>query len=183
VPWEVPKHNDLDLDVVKAYCEQTTPITGRKLYNGPVSFEPMGLLTATSNYPATVADVEDDGYARRARVLCTKKRFLSRPKLLTEQKADPTLKPLIQTGHFNHQLLYLAIKLLPTLDKEICGGTNIEPMPPCVAEAVGLQKQRASAMSGDPKKWIEEHTEPVERVEATGCVLDVGAAGGCLERF
>jgi hypothetical protein len=161
---EVPEHTDLDLGLLKAFCEQSTPITARRLYRAPTLFEPMGWLVASSNYPPVVRQREDDGFIRRNRVLTTKKKFSAKPADLRTAQADPKLKPRIKAGEFNGQLLYLAKMLLPTIDTEVCGGTNIEPIPDSVKEFLDLAEKEAveaAAASMDPLVWLKERTEPV----------------------
>ncbi|CAE7882852.1 unnamed protein product, partial [Symbiodinium necroappetens] len=84
---EVPEHDDLDTDFLKALCEQGgAPLTGRGLYRNPRSFRPMGVFCATSNFPPKVKQIDDDGWARRAREWQTEARFVARPTKITEHK-------------------------------------------------------------------------------------------------
>jgi len=163
---EVPQHNDLDMGLLKAYCEQTTPVAARRLYRAPTIFEPMGWLVASSNFPPRSRE-DDDGFARRNRVLVTKKVF-STTAADENDRPDPTLKGKIRDGAFNGQLLWLAKKLLPTLDKSICKGTNIEPVPSCVQEFVD---QAMPKPDFSVEEWAKERTEPVPRTEATPAAL------------
>ena len=49
--------------------------------------------------------------------------------MLTDQKADDTLKPKITAGRYNKFLLYLAENLVDTLDSAYNPGTEILPRP------------------------------------------------------
>ena len=107
-PSEVPQHKNLQVGVIKQYCEQYgAPMTCRKLYKGPVSFRPIGLIVASSNYAPIIANKDDDGFHRRARIWQTTQTFRAHPTKLTEHKADDTLKGRILQGVFNPQLVWL----------------------------------------------------------------------------
>ena len=82
---EVPQHKNLQIDLIKQYCEQHgAPMTCRKLFKGPVTFRPIGMIAATSNYAVSVTNKDDDGFNRRARIWQTTQTFRARPQKLTE---------------------------------------------------------------------------------------------------
>ena len=64
---EVPQHKNLQIDLSKQHCEQHgAPMACRKLYKGLVSFRPIGMIAATSNYAVSVTNKDDDGFHRRS---------------------------------------------------------------------------------------------------------------------
>ena len=90
---EVPQHSNLQVDMIKQFCEQSgAPLAARKLYKAPISFRPIGVICATSNFPPQVKDKDDSGYVRRARIWQTTQTFATKPKLITEVRADPAIK-------------------------------------------------------------------------------------------
>ena len=96
---EVPQHKNLQIDLIKQYCEQHgAPMTCRKLYKGPVTFRSIGMIAATSNYAVSVTNKDDDGFHRRARIWQTTQTFRAKPRKLTEHRADDTLKARILGG-------------------------------------------------------------------------------------
>ena len=47
---DVPQHMNMQAVIIKQYCEQHgAPVACRKLYKGPVTFRPIGLIIASSN--------------------------------------------------------------------------------------------------------------------------------------
>ena len=63
---EVPQHKNLQIDLIKQYCEQHgAPMTCRKLYTGPVVSRPIGMIAAASNYAVPITNKDDDGFHRR----------------------------------------------------------------------------------------------------------------------
>jgi hypothetical protein len=133
---EVPKHQGVHQDLIKAFCEQGgAPITTRKLWRAPESFRPIGGLFGTSNFSLCTLHPEDDGFERRARVLETRVKFVPAPVLLTERRADDTLKSRIDGGSFDSQLFAFAALLYETLSPEVSPGTELEPRPGHMCEA------------------------------------------------
>ncbi|CAE7431504.1 unnamed protein product, partial [Symbiodinium sp. CCMP2456] len=128
---EVPEHEDLDTDFLKALCEQGgAPLTGRGLYRNPRSFRPMGVFCATSNFPPKVKQIDDDGWARRAREWQTEARFVARPTKITEHKADDSLKKKINDGCFHAEMNFFALGFFNSLSEELNPGTELLPKPP-----------------------------------------------------
>ena len=149
---EVPKHKNLQVDLIKQYCEQNgAPIVARKLYKGPVHFRPIGWLASTSNYCASVINPDDDGFNRRIRLWQTSVIWKAKPDPMkpTEKKADPLIKDRILKGEFNPQMLFMIIALYDTLDHEANPSTNVEPMPPSMQE---LQIEMQEGNSNDRLK-------------------------------
>jgi len=163
---EVPEHRNLQIDLIKQYCEQHgAPMTCRKLYKGPVSFRPIGMISATSNYAVSVVNKDDDGFHRRARIWQTTQTFRAKPRKLTEHKADDTLKARILKGDFNPQLVWLLRGLWASLESDVNPGTTLLPIPTFMQELEAL-----SAAGGSQDRllaWIAESCEPVERKNAT----------------
>ena len=166
---EIPAHDNLDLTLIKSYCEQSTPVTARRLYRAPTLFEPMGLLATTSNYPPRTK--VDDGFVRRNRVLCTSKIFgdpEDYPGNPNVVPSDPTLKARILSGTFNAQLFYLAVMLVDTLSADVCPGTNIIPLPETVSEFHVIAKNDLTEQTvKEPEAWIREKCVACKRSEAT----------------
>ena len=163
---EVPQHKNLQIDLIKQYCEQHgAPMTCRKLYKGPVTFRPIGMIAATSNYAVSVTNKDDDGFHRRARIWQTTQTFRAKPQKLTEHKADDTLKARILKGEFNAQLLWLLRGLWASLDSDINPGTTLLPIPELMKE---LEALSAGGGSQDALLlWIADCCEPVDRRQAT----------------
>ena len=163
---EVPKHKNLQIDLLKQYSEQAAaPIACRKLYKGPVTFRPIGMIAATSNYACSVVNKDDDGFHRRARIWQTTQTFRAKPQKLTEHKADDTLKGRILKGEFNAQLVWLLRGLWETLGPDVNPGTMLQPIPAFMQELEVL-----SAAGGSQEgllKWIAQSCEPVQRNSAT----------------
>ena len=163
---EVPKHKNLQVDLIKQYCEQHgAPITCRKLYKAPVSFRPTGFLVATSNYAMAVTNKDDDGFLRRARVWETTQTFKAKPTKLTEQKGDDTLKSKITAGFYNRQLLWLVRGLWATLAADVNPGTNLQPVPKFMKELEAMYSAGGSRVQVE--KFIEKYCEYVPRKDAT----------------
>ncbi|CAE7251057.1 unnamed protein product, partial [Symbiodinium sp. CCMP2456] len=162
---EVPEHEDLDTDFLKALCEQGgAPLTGRGLYRNPRSFRPMGVFCATSNFPPKVKQIDDDGWARRAREWQTEARFVARPTKITEHKADDSLKKKINDGCFHAEMNFFAFGLFNSLSEELNPGTELMPKPP---QMVLLEEQnRENAKTVD--KFLLEHCERVAQYNQ-GC--------------
>ena len=135
---EVPKHEALQTDLIKKYCEQMgVKLTARKLYRAATSFRPIGLLVATSNFPPTLtaSDRDDDGLIRRARVWQTTGKFVRNPSNDMEKKADLTLGPRIMGGEFNGQVLFLANLFYRSLGMEACPDITVTPKPASMSDA------------------------------------------------
>ena len=153
---EVPEHDDLDTDFLKALCEQGgAPLTGRGLYRNPRSFRPMGVFCATSNFPPKVKQIDDDGWARRAREWQTEARFVAHPSKLTEHKADDSLKSKINSGYFHAEMNFFALGLHNSLSEELNPGTELLPKPP---QMVLLEEQNRESMK-TVEKFLSEHCE------------------------
>ena len=163
---EVPQHKNLQINLIKAYCEQCgAPLTCRKLYKNPFSFRPTGIIVATSNYAPIIANKDDDGFHRRCRIWQTTQTFRAKPQKLTEHKADDTLKGRILSGEFNSQLVFLLRGLWETLETDVNPGTMLLPMPEDMQELEAL-----SASGGSQEAllaWIAGSCEPVDRKSAT----------------
>ena len=163
---EVPKHESLQLDLVKQYCEQAgAPISARKLYKGPVTFRAMGGVVTTSNYPPNLEKAHDDGFERRLRVWESKARFTQNPTTLTEVKSDDTLKERIMRGDFNSEVLWWVLGLAATLTEEVNPGTVLLPRPACMLDAEAVVKPEK-----DPKQSLLGflgECKPVEREAGT----------------
>ena len=163
---EVPKHKNLQIDLLKQYCEQHgAPITCRKLYKAPVSFRPTGFLVATSNYAMSVTNKDDDGFMRRARIWETTQTFKTKPTKLTEQKGDDTLKGKITSGYYNAQLLWLVRGLWATLAPDVNPGTVLQPAPKFMKELEDISSAGGSQIK--VKNFIEKYCKHVERKDAT----------------
>jgi hypothetical protein len=162
----VPQHKNLQVGVIKQYCEQHgAPMTCRKLYKGPVSFRPIGIIVASSNYAPMIANKDDDGFHRRSRIWQTTQTFRAKPQKLTEHKADDTLKGRILKGEFNSQLVWLLRGLWETLEPDVNPGTMLLPIP---ADMQELETLNAAGGSQDALlAWIVESCEPVERKKAS----------------
>ena len=163
---EVPQHKNLQIDLIKQYCEQHgAPMTCRKLYKGPVSFRPIGMIAATSNHAVWVMNKDDDGFHRRARIWQTTQTFRAKPEKLTEHKADDTLKARILDGEFNSQLVWLLRGLWETLEPAVNPGTTLLPIP------VFMRELEALSAAGGSKDalvaWIAASCKPVDRKKAT----------------
>ncbi|CAE7261606.1 unnamed protein product, partial [Symbiodinium sp. CCMP2456] len=158
---EVPEHEDLDTDFLKALCEQGgAPLTGRGLYRNPRSFRPMGVFCATSNFPPKVKQIDDDGWARRAREWQTEARFVARPSKITEHKADDSLKKKINDGYFHAEMNFFALGLFNSLSEELNPGTELLPKPP---QMVLLEEQnRENVKTVD--KFLAEYCERVSQL-------------------
>ena len=153
---EVPEHDDLDTDFLKALCEQGgAPLTGRGLYRNPRSFRPMGVFCATSNFPPKVKQIDDDGWARRAREWQTEARFVARPTKITEHKADDSLKKKINDGCFHAEMNFFALGLYNSLSEELNPGTELMPKPP---QMVLLEEQNRENLK-TVDKFLSEHCE------------------------
>ena len=163
---EVPKHDGLQLDMVKQYCEQAgAPISSRKLFKAPMTFRAMGGTVATSNYPPNLEKAHDDGFERRLRVWESKARFTHNPTTLTEVKSDDSLKDRITRGVFNPEVLWWVIGLTGTLTEEVNPGTVLLPRPACMLDAEAVVKP-----DGDPKQTLLDFLgkcKPVAREEGT----------------
>lgn len=163
---EVPKHKNLQIDLLKQYSEQgAAPMTCRKLFTGPVTFRPIGMIAATSNYACSIVNKDDDGFHRRARIWQTTQTFRAKPQKLTEHKADDTLKGRILKGEFNAQLVWLLRGLWESLGTDVNPGTMLQPIPAFMQELEVL-----SAAGGSQEgllKWVAQSCEPVERNRAT----------------
>ena len=134
---EVPRHQDLQLDMIKRLCEQQgAKISARKLFRTNFSFRPMLLLVATSNHPPTLRslDEDDDGFHRRARIYQTTGKFVKQPKRETEKKADLSLAPAITSGSLNPQTFYLLNVFYHTLGLAYAPEITITPVPDAVKE-------------------------------------------------
>ena len=163
---EIPKHNNLQIDLIKQYCEQHgAPMTCRKLFKAPFSFRPIGMIFGTSNYAAVVANKDDDGYHRRARLWQTTQTFKAKPTKLTEHKADDTLKARILAGDFNSQLVWLVRGLWPSLATDVNPGTTLLPIPKFMKELEDLSNTGGS--QDKLREWIHTRCKPVERKHAT----------------
>ena len=163
---EVPKHENLQVEFMKQFSEQSgAPMTARKLYKGPTSFRPIGVICATSNFPPQVKHKDDTGYIRRARVWQTSQTFCTQPRLLTQKRADPTIKQQIAAGAFNAELLWLVRGLALTLTASVNPATELEPRP------VFMREVEEECLEGSSKEqfleFISEHTEPCDRKSAT----------------
>ena len=168
---EVPEHSHLDTSLIKAFCEQFTPITARRLYRAPTVFEPMGLMAMSSNFPASIKG-NDDGLARRLRAVGVTKLFNGDHTNPNYVKPDPALKERITNGYYNTQLLFLVKLLMPTLAPEICPGSNVVPMPRSVQQHIDDMAAETSERTGQLTKeqirdWLEDKTEPCNRKQAT----------------
>lgn len=167
VASEVPKHTELQKDLIKKYTEQMgVKLTARKLYKAAQSFRPIGLLVATSNFPPGIPETErdDDGLLRRCRVWHTTGKFVKTPKNDTEKQADLTLGPRILSGEFNPQMLFLANLLYPTLSMEVCPDITITPKPLSMEEAT---KELGAGGQGELiAQWLMASFKPVPRVDA-----------------
>jgi hypothetical protein len=165
-PSEVPQHKNLQVGVIKQYCEQHgAPMTCRKLYKGPVSFRPIGIIVASSNFAPIVANKDDDGFHRRSRIWQTTQTFRAKPQKLTEHKADDTLKGRILKGEFNSQLVWLLRGLWETLEPDVNPGTMLLPIPADMRELETL-----SAAGGSQETllaWIGASCLPVDRKKAS----------------
>ncbi|CAK0859598.1 unnamed protein product [Prorocentrum cordatum] len=163
---EVPQHKNLQIDLIKQYCEQHgAPMTCRKLYKGPATFRPIGMLAATSNHAVSITNKDDDGFHRRARIWQTTQTFRPKPKKLTEHKADDTFKARILKREFNSQLVWLLRGLWDTLGCDVNPGTTLLPIPEFMKE---LEALSAGGGSQDTLlSWIADCCEPVERKNAT----------------
>ena len=160
---EVPSHVNLQVDMIKQYCEQSgAPITCRKLFKSPVSFRPMGMIMATSNFAPVIKDKDDDGFERRARVWQTTQTFKAVPKSLTEHKSDPTLKSRILKGEFNTQLLWFVVKLFDTLHPDLNPDTELQPRPEFMKE---LQDDMSAGGMRSKLKVLLDGCTPVARAE------------------
>ena len=176
---EVPQHKNLQIDLIKQYCEQHgAPMTCRKLYKGPVSFRPIGMIAATSNYAVSVTNKDDDGFHRRTRIWQTTQTFRAKPQKLTEHKADDTLKARILKGEFNAQLVWLLRGLWASLESDVNPGTTLLPIPEFMKE---LEALSAGGGSQDVlQSWIEGSCDPVDRKNATKIQDFKKAAAACL---
>ncbi|CAE7735384.1 unnamed protein product [Symbiodinium sp. CCMP2592] len=153
---EVPEHDDLDTDFLKALCEQGgAPLTGRGLYRNPRSFRSMGVFCATSNFPPKVKQIDDDGWARRAREWQTEARFVAHPTKLTEHKADDSLKRKINSGCFHAEMNFFAFGFYNSLSEELNPGTELLPKPP---QMVFLEEQNRENLR-TVEKFLSEHCE------------------------
>ena len=163
---EVPQHLNMNVETIKQFCEQSgAPITARKLYKAPISFRPVGVICATSNFPPQVTHKDDSGYTRRARIWQTAQTFSTKPSKLTEVKADPTIKQRIAAGEFNAELLWLVTGLVRTLTPEANPSTELEPKPQF------MQDMEAECAEGGSKErfseFIAKETVPCDRKTAT----------------
>ena len=156
--FEVPEYDDLDTDFLKALCEQGgAPLMGRGLHRNPRSFRPMGVFCATSNFPPKVKQIDDDGWARRARKWQTEARFVARPTKITEHKADDSLKKKINDGCFHAEMNFFALGLYNSLSEELNPGTELVPKPP---QKVLLEEQNRKNLK-TVEKFLSEHCERV----------------------
>ena len=163
---EVPQHKNLQIDLIKQYCEQHgAPMTCRKLFKGPVTFRPIGMIAATSNYAVSVTNKDDDGFHRRARIWQTTQTFRAKPQKLTEHKADDTLKARILKGEFNSQLVWLLRGLWASLESDVNPGTTLLPIPEFMKELEALSARGGS--QDELVSWIADSCEAVERKNAT----------------
>jgi len=163
---EVPQHKNLQVDMIKQFCEQSgAPITARKLYKAPMSFRPVGVICATSNFPPQVTHKDDTGYIRRARIWQTCQTFAVNPSKLTEVRADPSIKQRIASGEFNAQLLWIEKGLARTLTTDINPATELEPRPQFMKD---IEVECAEGGSGEQfEQFVRECTEPCDRKSAT----------------
>ena len=163
---EVPKHENLQVEFIKQFAEQSgAPMTARKLYKAPMSFRPIGVICATSNFPPQVAHKDDTGYIRRARVWQTSQTFCAQPTLLTQVRADPAIKECISQGGFNSQMLWIIRGLAQTLAPSVNPATELEPRP------VFMREMEEECVEGGAKdklaEFIRDRTVPCERKAAT----------------
>ena len=166
---EVPYHNALQVDVLKAYAEQTgAPITARKLFRNQTSFRPIGLLACTSNSAPQVSPAEmgDSGLQRRLLIWETTGVYKHNPaENTTDKRADPNLPPKITSGF---QILYVVSKLFATFKVDVNKNpTRIVPMPAAILRNLGdfaedSPANQLRAILADPTKC-----EVVERKFAT----------------
>ena len=163
---EVPQHQNLQVDLIKQFCEQAgAPIRPRKLFKAPMSFRPIGVICATSNFPPQVTHKDDTGYVRRARIWQTTQTFSAKPKKLTEIQADPNIKQRIVKGEFNPQMLWLLRGLVPTLSAVVNPATELEPRPEYMRE---MEDECAEGSSSDKfVDFITNMTLPCAGKDAT----------------
>ncbi len=163
---EVPQHSNLQVDIIKQFCEQSgAPITARKLYKAPVSFRPVGVICATSNFPPQVTHKDDSGYTRRARIWQTTQTFSTKPTKMTEIKADPLIKQRIAQGEFNAELLWLVKGLARTLSPEANPTTELEPRPQFMKD-MELECAEGGSAERFPE-FLAKETKPCDRKLAT----------------
>ena len=176
---EVPQHANLHVELIKQFCEQAgAPITARKLYKAPISFRPIGVICATSNFPPEVTHKDDTGYARRARIWQTTQTFSTKPATLTEVKAEPEIKQRITTGYFNPQLLWLVKGLARTLSAELNPSTELEPRPKFMRE---LEAESAEGNNHEKfEEFVQTMTLPCERKHAEKIAVFKGAVSKFL---
>ena len=140
----MPRHKNLQVDLLKQYCEQNgAPIAARGLYRGPVTFRPMGVVFATSNFPPAITEVDDTGFLRRLRVKETAVTFTTNPTpgKETEFQSDPTLKSRVREGVFNSQILFWVVHLAKSLSPDINPSTMLQPIPEEMADMETLVAQ------------------------------------------
>ena len=163
---EVPQHKNLQVNLIKQYCEMSgAPITARKLFKGPITFRPTGVICATSNFPPSVSVKDDSGFTRRARIWATSQTFAVKPTKITEVKADPTIKERIQAGFYNSQLLWLVKGLVATLTSEINPATTLEPRPPSMK--LLEEECREGGLKEEFLTFVKEKCAPCARKDAT----------------
>jgi hypothetical protein len=177
---EVPEHNNLQIDLIKQFCEQNgAPMTCRKLFQAPTTFRPIGMLVATSNYTVNITNKDDDGFHRRARIWQTTQTFRAKPTKETEHQADDTLKERILKGEFNAQLVWLLRGLWASLEHTINPGTMVAPIPEFMTE---MEDISASGGSQDQlREWIATRCNPVRRNDATKITAFRTAAAAALK--
>jgi hypothetical protein len=152
---EVPKHDYINMDAIKAICEQEgVPMVSRGLYADPVPWPPMGGVSMGGNHPLALTDAQmgDSGNRRR---LC----YLRMRATLAESGKD--VKKVINAGKLNPELFWIAKKFYGYLQR-MPHSSRLHPIPPRVrAETKELLDQKKSISL---KAWIEDNTEPAERI-------------------
>lgn len=152
---EVPHHNFINLDAIKALCEQEgVPMISRGLYADPVPWRPMGGVSMGGNHPLALSDTQmaDSGNRRR---LC----YLRMRAKLADSGKD--IKKVVNAGKLNPELLWTARKFYEYLQR-MPHSTRLHPIPPRVqAETRELLDQKKAI---EVKAWIESNTEPAERI-------------------
>ena len=154
---EVPKHDFINMDAIKAICEQEgVPMISRGLYADPVPWRPMAGVSMGGNHPLALTDAQmgDSGNRRR---LC----YLRMRAALADSGKD--VKKIINAGKLNSELFWIARKFFEYLQR-MPHSTRLHPIPPRVqAETKELLDQKKAI---EVKAWIEEHTGPAEKIAA-----------------
>jgi hypothetical protein len=154
---EVPKHDFINMDAIKALCEQEgVPMISRGLYADPVPWRPMAGVSMGGNHPLALTDAQmgDSGNRRR---LC----YLRMLAALADSGKD--IKKIINAGKLNAELFWIARKFYEYLQK-MPHSTRLHPIPPRVqAETKELLDQKKAIQV---RAWLEQNTEAAEKIAA-----------------